>query len=135
MKGKARPCQAKSADPLLHVIRHLPGINHAGQIPLHIRQKHRHPKITERLRKNLQRHRLPGARCTRDQPMPICHRREQTDLPPVCRLSEINFAVPDHQNPLLHFRMICKPVRHRVPCSATVSLPYRGGLRTPPNCP
>jgi hypothetical protein len=56
------------------------GLADAGEVPLHVRQHHRHAHLAEGLRQLLQGDGLAGSRGAGDQPVPVGHARQEADL-------------------------------------------------------
>src|SRR5690606_40178777 len=52
----------------------------SGQVALHIRTEHRHPRICEAFRQHLQRHSLACTRRPGDQPVPVRSEEHTSEL-------------------------------------------------------
>ncbi len=97
--GKARLRQPHPRDPLPRFLTVRTRAAHSRQIALHIRQKNRHARVTERFRHHLQRNRLAGPGRPRDQPVAVGHPR-QNALLAVSALTDPYRPVIKHTCPL-----------------------------------
>ena len=88
--------KAELLNPLPHVFRVLARAAHAGEIPLDIREKHRHAHLAEGLREHLQGDGLSGSRRTGDQSVAVCHLRLKEKIPSVKTLCNPDLIVSKH---------------------------------------